>query len=295
METYLAISISQIQPLQYRKIIQSVDNPKKLLTQSDDFYQHHNIHPTIANKLKAPDEKSILSILKWLRQHDCTLISDQCESYPDQLKQLPCAPPLIYVMGDSQHLRRKHIAVVGSRNASYYGISTTRTFTRGIATHGYGIASGLAIGIDTIAHETCLESIQPTIAIIGLGLDNITPICNRPLAEKIMTLGCIITEMPPQTRYQKQCFPRRNRLISALSIATLIPEASQASGTLITAQYSIDLHRPVMAVPGRIDQPQAGGCHQLIQTGAHLVTHAQDCLDLLSESEKLEQNCSVTS
>ena len=285
METYLAINMSHIQPLQYRKIIQSVGNPKKLLTQSDDFYHHHNIHPSIANKLKSPDDKNIQSTLRWLQQHDCTLISDQCEDYPQQLKQLPCAPPLIYVMGDSQHLRKKHVAIVGSRNTSYYGINTTRILTQSIANHGYSIVSGLAIGVDTIAHKTCLESTQSTTAIIGLGLDNITPVCNRQLAKKIAEQGCIITEMPPKTGYQKQCFPRRNRLISALSIATLIPEASQASGTMITAQYSIDLHRPVMAVPGRIDQPQAAGCHQLIQTGAHLVTHAQDCLDLLTTSQ----------
>ena len=191
-------------------------------------------------------------------------------------------------------VRKKfEVAIVGSRNASYYGINTTKTFTQDIAAHGYGIVSGLAIGIDTVAHETCLTSMQPIIAIIGLGLDNITPICNRVLAKKVSTQGCIITEMPPQTGYQKQCFPRRNRLISALGIATLIPEASQSSGTLITAQYSIDLHRPVMAIPGRIDQPQAAGCHQLIKTGAHLVTHAQDCLDLLTGPQKLEQDCSV--
>ena len=283
MEDHLAISLSQIPLLQYRNLLKDLASPSALLAQTDAFYQAHHIHPRIAARLKHPDDQKIQSIIRWMQTHEYVCITDEHPDYPKQLQELPCAPPVLYAIGNIRLCKQALIAIVGSRNASHYGLHTTKQFTQALIQQGYGIVSGLAIGIDTIAHQTCIDAQATTVAIIGLGLDNITPQCNRKLAEKIKEKGCILTEMPPQTPYQKPCFPRRNRLISALSIATLIPEATIASGTMITAQYSIDLHRPVMAVPGRIDQPQAAGCHQLIQTGAHLVTQAQDCLDLITD------------
>lgn len=277
----IAINQSKIHPRRYHELIEQFGSAKSLLKQTDQFYEVLNLKPSVWKKLQRPDDHKITHTLNWVEKNQITLLKDTDKGYPLRLKELPCSPPLLYVKGNVKSLNKPGISIVGSRNASFYGLENTKTFAYDLAKYGYTIISGLAIGVDYTAHNACLDANQDSIAVIGLGIDNITPVQNRHLAKRIANRGCIVSEMPIRTIYQKQCFPRRNRLISALGVATLITEAATSSGTLVTAQYSTDLHRPVMAIPGRIDQPQASGCHKIIQQGAHLVTCSTDCQDIL--------------
>lgn len=282
MEAHIACTISGISPQKLNQILALSFSFEDLIGKQRSFYRLFDLSDTIVRNLQNPCQATIRKILRWAQQAHAHIIETHSPGYPESLKQLPCHPSLLYVLGDVNALSNASVAVVGSRNASYYGLETTKKLSAGLAQAGWNIVSGLALGIDAKAHEACLEQKQPTIAVIGLGLDQVTPTCHLKLAQKIQQNGCLISEMPPGTNYSPHCFPRRNRLIAALARAILIPEAARKSGTLITAQYAIDLHRPVLAVPGRINQPQAAGCHQLIQDGAHLVTNTQDCLHILS-------------
>ena len=283
MRTAIAINESGLHPKRYHELKQQFGEDECLLGRSDAFYETLGLSTSVWKRLQKPKHKKIDTTLKWAEKNQVTLLRDQDKHYPKQLKELPCWPPLLYVKGSIRNLDAPGVGIVGSRNASFYGLEVTKKFAGDLAKLGYSIISGLAIGVDGTAHEACLNANQISVAVIGLGVDNITPIQNRHLAKRIEKQGCIISEMPLQTTYQKQCFPRRNRLISALSVATLVTEAQTASGTLTTAQYSIDLHRPVMAIPGKINQPQAAGCHQLIQDGAHLVTRPLDCHHIITQ------------
>lgn len=282
MEAHIACSISGISPQKLNQITENDFSFTDLIGKQTSFYQPFGLSEAVMYKLQKPCNSTVQMIMQWSKQHQAYLIARDNPYYPQQLKQLSCHPSLLYGLGDISTLSQTSVAVVGSRNASYYGLETTKKLVTGLAQAGWSIISGLAIGIDAKAHETCLQQRQSTIAVIGLGLDQITPTCHTQLAQRIQKNGCLISEMPPGTPYHPLCFPRRNRLIAALGSAILVPEATIKSGTLITAQYGIDLHRPVMAVPGRIDQPQAAGCHHLIQDGAHLVTQAEDCLHILA-------------
>lgn len=284
MYTAITINISGIHPKYYHQLKKQYGSAKDLLEKTDQFYKTLNLPDSVRRKLQRPDYKKVDETLHWAKKNQISLLSELDKDYPAKLKELPCYPPLLYVKGNTKALTKPGISIVGSRNASFYGLENTKTFAYDLAKSGYNIISGLAIGVDYTAHKACLEAEQDSVAVIGLGIDNITPIQNRHLAKLIANQGCIVSEMPIRTPYQKQCFPRRNRLISALGIATLITEAAISSGTLVTAQYSTDLHRPIMAIPGRIDQPQASGCHKLIQEGAHLVTSSSDCQDILMSS-----------
>lgn len=289
MQTQIAIQDSQMHPRTYHQLMKQLGESDALIGQSDQFYQTLNIPEAVTERLRKPRQHHIDRTMRWLEGPDRHLIDHHDSRYPRQLKDLPCHPPLLAVLGDPLALQRPSIGVVGSRNASFYGLYTTESLVKKLATAGICIVSGLAIGIDAKAHQTCVENHGTTVAVIGMGMDHITPSCNLALAAAIRHHGCIVSEMPLGTRYHKQCFPRRNRIISGLSNALLIPEAQINSGSLITAKYAIELHRPVMAVPGQIHQPQAAGCHQLIQEGAHLVSCATDCLDIINnESIKID-------
>ena len=283
VQSKVIVQHSQIHPALYHKIIKHLTSMDALIAQSDRFYQAHDIPEPVAKRLQRPCQHHIDRTFRWLSRPNTHLISHDEPQYPQQLKDLPCHPPVLSVQGNHTALSQNSIGVVGSRNASYYGLSVTKQFVLALTPAGLSIISGLAIGIDATAHSTCIDNQGVTIAVVGLGLDQITPRCHQKLARQIQRDGCIMTEMPLGSIYHQNCFPRRNRLISALSDALLIPEASIKSGTLITANYAIDLHRPVLVIPGRIDQPQAMGCLQLIQDGAHLVISATDCLAIMNK------------
>jgi DNA processing protein len=174
------------------------------------------------------------------------------------------------------------LAIVGGRNCSSQGASNAHEFSKHLAANGLSIISGLALGIDTQAHSGALAGQGATIAVMATGIDQLYPAANRTLANDIIqNNGCVITEFPLGTKPMRGNFPKRNRIISGLSLGTLVVEAKLKSGSLITANTAIKQNREVFAIPGSIHNPMAKGCHQLIKTGAKLIESSQDIIDEL--------------
>ncbi len=200
--------------------------------------------------------------------------------YPELLRNIPDPPPVLYAIGRTELLNSTALAVVGTRYPTPYGLDITRRFCAELAPH-VTIVSGLALGIDTRAHETVLEHHGNTIAVLGCGLDQRYPVSNLDLRKKLQVSGLIITEFPLGTKPLPGRFPRRNRLISGLSFGTLIIEARKGSGALITVNHALDQGREVFAVPGAVTSPASFGPLQLIQQGATPVMTGKDILEFL--------------
>lgn len=225
------------------------------------------------------DKSVIEADLNWSSEADHHIITFDDQRYPPQLKDLPDAPPILYVRGDPDYLRQPQLAIVGSRNPSAAGRNTAKDFASHLANVGITITSGLASGIDGASHEGALQGLAGTIAVVAHGLDIVYPAQHQKLAQAISEHGAVISEMPIGTQPKRGLFPRRNRLISALSLGTLVVEAAIKSGSLITARLALELNREVFAIPGSIHNPTARGCHQLIRQGAKLVESADDILE----------------
>jgi DNA processing protein len=217
--------------------------------------------------------------------------------YPVALLNIPDPPLMLYAMGQTQQLPMLNpctaLAIVGSRNPTAQGAIHAREFAHGLVASGLTIVSGLALGVDGAAHEGALLGAAPghlpTIAIVGTGLDRVYPRQHRDLAHRIAQNGLILSEYPLGTPPLAPNFPRRNRLISGLSQATLVVEAALQSGSLITAKQALEQGRDVMAIPGSIHSTQSKGCHALIKQGAKLVESTQDVLDELRLPDPLTQ------
>lgn len=211
------------------------------------------------------------------------------ENYPKRLLEIKDPPEKLYVEGNVDLLNSDSIAIVGTRKYTQYGKRCTEKFANQLSKKGICIVSGLASGIDTIAHINSMEEKGKTIAVLGSGFDNIFPPENRILYERILeNEGCIITEYPPETPVDKAKFPKRNRIISGISMGTLVIEARHRSGTSITARHAIDQHRDVFCIPNSIDEPAGYTPNLLIQNGAKLVTSARDILDYYDYEEDME-------
>ncbi len=200
--------------------------------------------------------------------------------YPALLLQIPDPPPYLYVYG-SLETDTRNISVVGSRNATAYGISTTQRLCTGLAYRKITIVSGMAQGIDTAAHQGALAGKGKTIAVLGSGLERVYPSENRNLFHQIAESGAVISEFSLLAEPDAYHFPARNRIISGISLGTVIVEATRKSGSLITARLAAEQNREVFAVPGSIHSFKSTGTHNLIKQGAKLVEHAQDILDEL--------------
>lgn len=216
-------------------------------------------------------------------QNNISLLEYNTNDYPLQLKNQKSMPPCLYVKGHSDILHKKGIAIVGSRKASSYGIKQAYTFAKNIAQHNTTVISGLAYGIDTKAHEGCLDGGGFTIAVVGNGLDRIYPISNTTLHNRIINQGCVVSEFPLHVPPNKYNFPVRNRIISGLASSVVIVEASEKSGALITVDYALDQGKEVYAIPGNIDSPTSKGTNKLIKNGAALL----DSLSVLFPEEEL--------
>ena len=200
--------------------------------------------------------------------------------YPPALAAVDAPPPLLYVKGNVGHLTRPMVAIVGARNASAAGQKLARQFARALGQAGFVIASGLARGIDGAAHEAALDT--GTVAVLAGGIDNIYPPENAALQDQIATRGCLVTENPPGFVPRAQDFPRRNRIISGVSLGVLIVEAARRSGTLITARMAGEQGRDVFAVPGHPLDPRAEGTNALLKSGATLATEPEDIIGTLA-------------
>ena len=230
-------------------------------------------------------DKEVEKGLLWLEQPDHYLLTADDNNYPEQLRAIDCYPVALFVAGDIELLSSNQLAVVGNRNLSLYGERWCRMFCEPLATAGLTITSGLALGIDAVAHRAALNCHGKTVAVLGNGLANIYPKRHKALAEQIIAEGgAVISEFPLLTTPWPGNFPRRNRIISGLSRAVFVVEASERSGSLVTARYAIEQGRELFALPGAVGSPGSEGPHWLIKQGATLVSHPTDILEHL-ESE----------
>lgn len=226
--------------------------------------------------------------LAWLEQPDHHLLMWDDPGYPALLAELPDAPPLLFVEGEPALLERPQLAMVGSRRASRPGMDNARSFARSLGGAGFVITSGLALGIDGAAHQGALDAGGQTVAVLGTGLQRLYPARHTGLASSIVEGGgALVSELPLDCPPQAANFPRRNRIISGLSLGVLVVEASPSSGSLITARLAAEQGREVYAIPGSIHHPGARGCHQLIRQGATLVESVEDILQALRGWQQL--------
>lgn len=215
--------------------------------------------------------------------------------YPPLLKQLSCPPPILYYRGSLNSIAGPAVAVVGSRRSTFYGNEVAQLLARELSAAGVSVISGMALGIDTAAHRGCLENGGYTAAVLGCGLDHCYPPRNLDLMEQIVASGAVISEFPLGTKPLPGHFPRRNRIISGLSLGTVVVEATAKSGSLITADYALEQNREVFAVPGNIGSPYSRGCHKLIKEGAHLVESVADILNEIMVHAPAEEQLTLDS
>ena len=237
---------------------------------------HSNISQALSDQLKKID--------LWLEKGG-TIIDWQSDRYPPLLNEIYDPPVVLYVLGRSELLLKQDvIAMVGSRKATRQGISVAETFGHQFAEKDWQVVSGLALGIDGAAHQGALNAYQQhglasTVAVVATGLDQVYPSSHRNLHEFICDSVCVVSEYSLGVVPRANFFPRRNRIISGLSQGVVVVEASQKSGSLVSARCALEQNRDVFAVPGALNNPQAVGCHQLIQQGAKLVTSVEDVIE----------------
>lgn len=238
--------------------------------------------------LKSPDWNTAEKDRQWLETAGAGLLPITDPAYPSLLKQISDPPFVLFWQGNAHVLTSPQLAMVGSRNPSGEGRRNAEEFAAYLVGCGLTITSGMALGIDAASHRGALKTNGTTIAVWGTGLDKVYPPSHRELAEEIASTGLLVSEFPPGTPPLPHNFPRRNRIISGLSVGTLVVEAAQSSGSLITARLASEQGREVFAIPGSIHNPLARGCHRLIREGAKLVESAGDVLEELAPLLKLE-------
>lgn len=231
------------------------------------------------NQLKTPSKNAIKSSLSWLEKDNHYLIPFTDARYPTLLLETPHPPAVLYIVGNIDVLSHPQIAMVGSRKPTYTGLELANEFSQQLSHAGFCITSGLALGIDTACHQGALDAKGKTIAVLGSGLQHLYPKKNIGLAARIAEHGCVISELPLNTTPVAANFPRRNRIISGLSLGTVVVEAALRSGSLITAHFAAEQGREVFAIPSSIRNPLSMGCLSLIQEGAKCVTGIDDILN----------------
>ncbi|OAI93591.1 DNA-processing protein DprA [Pseudomonas putida] len=220
--------------------------------------------------------------MRWLEQPGQHLLMWDDPGYPALLAEIPDPPPLLFVAGNLALVDKPQLAVIGSRRATPPALGTAAAFSRSLAKAGFVITSGLALGIDGAAHQAAIDAGGATIGVLGSGLEKLYPQRHRALARRMLESGsALVSEFPLDAGPQPGNFPRRNRIISGLSLGVLVVEASLASGSLITARLAAEQGREVFAIPGSIHHPGAKGCHQLIRDGALLVESIEQILESL--------------
>lgn len=251
-----------------------------------------DVLPAIAQKTIKNRERSINQNLRWAEQKDCHIILFNDINYPKLLKNIHAPPPVLFVKGDLKILDKPQIAIVGSRKASYTGIQTAFNFGANLAKNNIIVTSGLAKGIDSASHQGALSQ-GCTIAVIANGLDIVYPKSNINLVEQITRKGAIVSEFPLGVLPLPGHFPRRNRIISGLSLGVIVVEASINSGSLITAHHALEQGKEIFAVPGSIYSANAQGCHKLIKQGAQLVSKVEEVVEALGWSNAVVKSTNV--
>lgn len=238
--------------------------------------------------IRRPDRQGVEQDLAWAAQTSHHILRPCDQAFPERLREIPNPPPVLFVRGNPRCLSDPQIAVVGSRHPTPGGRENGHTFAASLARAGLVITSGLATGIDGAGHEGALAAGGLSIAVAGTGPDRVYPARHRELASRIVERGAIISEFPTGTPPRPENFPRRNRLISGLSLGVLVVEATRRSGSLITARCAAEQGREVFAIPGSIHNPAAKGCHHLIRQGAKLVESVDDILEEIAGQIELK-------
>jgi DNA processing protein len=234
-----------------------------------------------ATAIRAGSPQAGHEILDQLDRLGASVLLPDDPAFPPLLSEVPDPPALLFAWGDAALLARPAAGIVGSRDHSAYGAEAVRLLAAGVAGAGVVVVSGMARGIDAIAHAAALDAGGRSVGILGNGFGVIYPAVNRVLYERMVARGCLVTELPPGERPHAGAFPRRNRLISGLAGVTVVIEAAPGSGALITADCALDQGRAVLAVPGPITSPTSLGCNKLIQQGAKPALAAADILEEL--------------
>ncbi len=242
------------------------------------------------NKLKIPLPVALVKAInhlnwegveatrRWSEIKDHHLLTFADELYPPLLRQIADPPPVLYLKGQVSVLQSSLLSIVGTRNPTDYGKKIAYDWSFSLSSSGLTLVSGLAIGVDTLVHQACVQQNRPTIAVLGNGLNGIYPSRNRALGLKMMETGLLLSEFPLNFLPKAGHFPQRNRIISGLALSTLVIESTEKSGTLITARHAVEQNRDVLVVPGPVHSLQSMGCHRLIQQGARLVMSHQEVL-----------------
>ena len=277
-----------------RALLKAFGGPREVLDQTIANLSRV-VAPRIAEAVAGgPQPEKLAAALKWLEGPGNHLVTLADDDYPAGLLQISDPPPILFVKGRRELLRCNAIAVVGSRNATPQGLENAEAFSRALSDAGLAIISGMALGIDAAAHRGGLAGQASSIAVVGTGLDLIYPSKNKALAHELADKGAIVSEFSLGTPALAANFPRRNRIISGLSLGTLVVEAALASGSLITARLAAEQGREVFAIPGSIHSPFSKGCHSLIKQGAKLVESAQDVLEELGLSGIIDRPAAGT-
>ena len=241
------------------------------------------------NRIQSPNWQAIDRDLEWCIQNHCHILTLFDEGYPVLLREIVGAPILLFVRGEVDLLLKPQLAIVGSRNPTVTGYELAKQFAYYLAKAGLIITSGFAAGIDAASHQGALNSAGKTLAVFGTGLNRIYPAAHGKLARSILENGALISEFMPNEQPKAKNFPRRNRVISGLSLGVLVVEAALKSGSLISARFAAEQGREVFALPGSIHNTLSRGCHYLIQEGAKLVEKAEDILEELGPLQGIQK------
>ncbi|MBK0026419.1 DNA-protecting protein DprA [Stenotrophomonas sp. S48] len=265
-----------------RALLRSAGTARAALALGVAGWRAHGCTPAQCASLQGPDARSLATAQHWLQAPDHQLLACTDPALPPLLQDLPNPPLALFVAGDPSLAWRPSVAVVGSRSPTPGGRALAARFARCFAEAGLAVSSGLAAGIDAAAHTAALDAGGCTVAVIATGPDLAYPPGNARLQARIAAEGVVLSEYPPGMPARPGQFPARNRLVAGLALATVVVEAAQRSGALITARLAAEAGREVCAVPGSVLNPRAAGCHRLIRDGAALVERPEEVLELLA-------------
>jgi DNA processing protein len=284
IDKWLALARAEgVGPVTFKRLLKHFRDIDSILgASSGSLARVKGIGPATAEKIARSRESfDVQKELETAAANNVWLVHLLDKRYPAPLRQQRACPAVLYVRGSLKKCHNLAIAIVGSRRCSIYGSEQASRFAYGLASSGITVVSGMARGIDTAAHRGAINAQGRTIAVLGCGLCHIYPDENASLHDRIIENGAVISELPMNIEPKSENFPARNRIIAALSMATMIVEAGYNSGAMITAKYALEMDREVMAVPGRIDSPLARGPHSLIKQGAKLIENIEDVMDEL--------------
>lgn len=277
------VSTTGVGPATLRGLLDRFGSAANVLAASPvELCEVDGVGITLAKRLRSSEFRDLACrIVELCEEQQIRILLPSSDEYPRLLREIPDPPSVLYVRGELKVTDALGIAIVGTRGASQYGRSQAERLARSLARAGLVIVSGLARGIDAAAHQGALEAEGRTIAVLSNGVSEIYPPQHEELGQRIIRKGALVSEMPPGTKPKKGMFPQRNRLISGLTLGTVVIEAAERSGALITARLAGEQGREVFAVPGLVTAPNSRGCHKLIRDGAALIQDPEDVIEAL--------------